>query len=187
MFSLWGSSFSSILFPQGHLDKKARMVQHPSEPLKGHGILWDGAKSLKTRCRCGVASNRGMGGDLREEKTRFSPISSTQSCTTLSDMQPQSCTVTSVERQFISQRNVLLLLCWHGRTIVPWGQQRSGEGKGRVAYCSEHWKGLWERIWIGTWLSWPMRLLVTSVIPPPLRWAKRKISIISSRNYLVSG
>lgn len=85
-FSLWGSSFSSILFPQGHSDKKAGVVQQPSEPLKGHGILWAGAKSLKTRCRCGVASKRGMDGELREEKTHSFPISTSQS-TTLPDTQ----------------------------------------------------------------------------------------------------
>lgn len=151
IFSLWGSSFSSILFPQGHLDKKAVVVQHPSEPLKGQGILWAGAKSLKTRCRC-VASKRGMGGELREEKTHSSPISTTQSriITPWYVVQPQSYTDTSVERQFGSQVGVLAR-----QNQCVMGTAGKRQGKGKIACCSGHWQGLGERIWIGTWLSSP--------------------------------
>lgn len=68
-------------------NKKAGLVQHLSEPPKGHNTLQAGTKGLETRCRCGFASKEGMGGELIEGKTCPSPIRTIWSTTMSHGMQ----------------------------------------------------------------------------------------------------
>lgn len=127
------------------------LVQHPSEPLKGHSILPAGAEGLETRYRCGFASKGGMGGELTEGKARPSPISTIRSHTTSPGhaVQSQSCKALSMGTGFASEQ----AHCFSdGGTAGPMGcrDSRKGEGKGRVARWSGLCQGLGERIWMGS-------------------------------------
>lgn len=79
--SLCGDPPLSLFCSLKDCSENTGLVQHHSEPVKGHSVLQAGAKGLETRCRCGFASERGVGWELMKGKTHPSPISTVQSST----------------------------------------------------------------------------------------------------------
>lgn len=149
--SLWGDPPSSSCSLKDGSDKKTGLVQHPSEPLKGHGILQAGAKCLETRCRCGFDSEEGMGGELTEGKTHPSSISTIRRRMMSPDTQHCHKAVQLFRwgQGFpLSRHTASPTVAQHDQCVT--GTAERGESKGRVAWWLGHCQGLGGRIWMGS-------------------------------------
>lgn len=111
-----------------------------------------------------------MGGELREEKTHFCPISSTQRCLTLPDMQGSHKAVQLLQlRGSLPPKGVCCFFCAGTAGPAHHGDSReAGKERGRLPIVQDTDRALERGSGLGHGFPDPW-LLVISVIPPPLR------------------